>query len=108
MDVILRCLAGLVVGYLTASLIESVAHQMISDAPRGSGMRWQRFPRLLRQLIETHYSPHTVHHVRTFRQDFVTQFRSDAERAKLNDELQTHGRHGVLIQKAGYAVKLQG
>lgn len=108
MDAILRCLSGLVVGYLTASLIESIAHQMISDAPRGSVMRWQKYPRLLRQLIETHYSHHTVHHVRTFRHDFVTQFRSDDDKAKVDDELRTHGQHGVLIQKAGYAVKLQG
>lgn len=103
-----QALGGLVIGYVAASLIESSMHQWVSDAPGPRVRFWRRWPRLFRLALETHYSHHTIHHYKTFRQDYVTQFRNDAEREALDRELAAHGRHGELIRRAKYAVKLQG
>ncbi len=103
-----QIVAGLAIGYLAASLIESSMHQWVSDAPGPRVRFWRRWPRLFRLALETHYSHHTIHHYKTFRQDYVTQFRNQEEREALDRELATHGRHGELIRRAKYAVKLQG
>ncbi|HXU46812.1 MAG TPA: hypothetical protein VN783_14890 [Thermoanaerobaculia bacterium] len=108
MSIALRFLAGLVAGYVVASFIESVAHQHISDAPNRYRLFWKRHPRLFRLLIETYFSHHVVHHVRTFRTDHVTQFSSAEEKAKLDELLGKHDVHGQEIQKAKYATKLYG
>jgi hypothetical protein len=99
---------GLASGYLVGSLIESFMHQHVSDAPNKTVKRWERFPRLFRYLIRTRFSHHVVHHRRTFRQDFVTQFRSDEERHALNADLAERGAHGRIILDSQYAVRLHG
>ncbi len=99
---------GLLGGYVVASLIESYMHQHVSDAPLKSLKRWQRHPRLFGYLIRTRYSHHVVHHCRTFKQDHVTQFRSDEERAALDADLTTRGRHGQIVLRSNYAVRLHG
>lgn len=101
-------LIGLILGYVVASLIESFMHQHVSDAPNKSVKRWERFPRLFNYLIRTRYSHHVVHHRRTFKQDYVTQFRDDSERQALDVELIERGAHGKLIQRSQYAVRLHG
>ncbi len=99
---------GFAVGYLIASLVESAMHQHVSDAPNKTVKRWERFPQLFRYLIRTRYSHHVVHHRRTFKQDHVTQFRSDTEREALDLELADRGHHGHIIQRSLYAVRLHG
>jgi hypothetical protein len=101
-------LEGTLVGYIAASWIESYMHQHVSDAPNKSVKRWERFPRVLGYLIRTRYSHHVVHHRRTFKQDHVTQFRSEEERAALDGELLGRGAHGRLILRSMYAVRLHG
>ncbi len=101
-------LIGLICGYVVASLIESFMHQHVSDAPNKTVKRWERFPQLFRYLIRTRYSHHVVHHRRTFKQDFVTQFRSRAEREALDAELAERGAHGEIIKRSLYAVRLHG
>lgn len=108
MEITLRILFGLILGYIVASFIESIAHQHISDAPNRHRLFWKRHPRLFRHLLETYFSHHVIHHVRTFRTDHVTQFSSEEEKANVDRLLAKHGHHGELIQKARYAVKLQG
>ena len=108
MSAFAQAVLGLAVGYLAASLIESTAHQWVSDAPGARVRWWKKHPRLFRLFIETHYSHHTIHHFKTFRRNHVTQFRSEDERAALDAELSGHGTHGQLIREAQYAVKLQG
>lgn len=105
---IIHFFAGLFIGYLLASLIESYMHQNVSDAPNKSVNRWARFPRLCGYLLRTRYSHHVVHHCRTFKQDHVTQFRNDAEREALNLELAGRGSHGQIIRRSHYAVRLHG
>lgn len=99
---------GLAAGYLVASWIESAMHQHVSDAPNKTVKGWERFPRLFRYLIRTRFSHHVVHHRRTFKQDHITQFRSEAEREALDLELATHGAHGEIIRRSNYAVRLHG
>lgn len=99
---------GFVGGYVVASLIESAMHQHVSDAPNKTVKRWERFPRLCRYLIRTRYSHHVVHHRRTFKQDHITQFRSESEQITLDLELSDRGRHGRIIQRSSYAVRLHG
>ena len=95
-------------GYIVASLIESVMHQYVSDAPNKSVKRWERFPRFFRYLIRTRYSHHVVHHRMTFKQDHVTHFRNEPERQALDAHLGQLGAHGQLIRQSNYAVRLHG
>lgn len=106
--VIVHLSLGSVLGYLAATWVESFAHQHVSDARPRVVKRWARHPRLFKYLIRTHYSHHTVHHLRTFRQDHVTQFRSTDERHALDEELRVRGAHGRMVLESGYAVKLHG
>ncbi|WP_394821614.1 hypothetical protein [Pendulispora albinea] len=99
---------GAALGYLAATLVESYAHHYISDARPRAVRKWQNYPRLFKYLIRTHYSHHSVHHLRTYRQDHVTQFRSDEERRVLDLELMERGAHGQIVMKSNYAVKLHG
>lgn len=103
-----QIVAGLAVGYVAASFVESVAHQHVSDAPNRYSLFWKHHPRLFGHFLKTYFSHHIIHHVRTFRTDHVTQFSSPEEKVRLDEVLARHGRHGALIKKASYAVKLQG
>ena len=107
-DVAAQLSMGFVAGYIIASLIESFMHQHVSDAPRKSVRAWERHPWLMNYFIRTRYSHHVIHHIKTFRQDFVTQFRSDAEREEVDAELRTRHHHGEIILRSNYAVKLHG
>jgi len=101
-------LLGLISGYLISSLVESITHQKISDAPAKSVKSWSRHPFLFRPFIQANYSHHTIHHRKTFRGSHVEQFRSESERMQLDAELLERGNHGRTIIKSRYAVKLQG
>jgi hypothetical protein len=105
---LVNLIVGFCVGYVMASLIESYMHEYVSDAPRRRVELWRRYPRLLKYLIRTNYSHHVIHHCRTFKQDHVTQFRSDAEREALDALLRQEGMHGEIIMRSRYAVKLHG
>jgi hypothetical protein len=98
---IARFLAGFAASYVCSSLLESYFHQHVNDAPRRVVERWLRWPRLFKQLIETNFSHHTIHHVRTYRRDHVTQFSSAEEKAELDSEL-TRTPHGRAVMKARY------
>lgn len=105
---LLSLCVGFFAGYLIASWIESFMHQHVSDAPPRSVKRWQKYPHLFRYLIRTNYSHHVIHHAKTYRKDYVTQFESDAERQELDRMLSTMGDHGRIILESRYAVKLHG
>ena len=106
--VFLRLFCGVAAGYLIGSLIESWMHQHVSDAPNRTVKFWGRHPRLFAYLLRTRFSHHVVHHRRTFKQDFVTQFRSAQEKAMLDADLASRGAHGRIIYRSHYAVRLHG
>lgn len=106
--VLAKIMAGFAFGYLIATWVESFAHQNVSDAKRKYVRIWERYPRLFRYFLRTYYSHHIVHHCKTFKQDYITQFRSQEEREKLDRELDLRGGHGRIIKQSNYAVKLHG
>ncbi|MDH5545030.1 MAG: hypothetical protein OEZ43_05520 [Gammaproteobacteria bacterium] len=103
-----KIIAGFVIGYVVASYIESYMHQNVSDAQMKRVKKWKKHPKLFWYLIRTHYSHHVIHHVKTFKKDYVTQFRNEEEKLALDKELDTKGAHGEIIKKSRYAVKLHG
>lgn len=96
-----KVFAGFAVGYLYSSFLESYLHQHVNDAPKRKVDAWKKHPFLFRWLIETNYSHHTIHHVRTYRKDHVTQFSSPEEKAKVDAELEATP-HGRAVKKALY------
>src|SRR5690606_34978471 len=104
----LEIFLGLGLGYLVGSWVESFMHEHVSDAHPRRVKAWMRSPRLLRPLINTHYSHHTIHHVRTFRAGHTTQFRSEEERSQLTEVLLARGRHGRIIIAGAFGTRLHG
>lgn len=104
----LQLVLGLGLGYGISSWVESFMHEYVSDARPSAVKAWMRAPWLFRPLINTHYSHHTVHHVRTYRGDHVTQFRSDAEREALTADLHARGKHGRVVLAGAFGTRLYG
>lgn len=100
--------AGVLAGYVASTLIESFFHHRVSDAPRRTLVFWERYPRLFAIFIRANYSHHIIHHGRTFRADYVTQFASEQERKALDEELAARGAHGKIIRDSQYAMTLHG
>lgn len=97
---------GLALGYGLASLIESIWHEYIPDAPPRLLAIWRRHPRLFRLLLQVHFYHHVVHHHRTYRTNHVTQFDSPEQRAKLEAFLLRRGPPGQVIIRNGFANRL--
>ncbi|MFY2562058.1 hypothetical protein ACN469_30975 [Corallococcus terminator] len=104
----IHVLLGLALGYVISSYVESFMHEYVSDARPKAVRAWSRAPWLFRPLINTHFSHHTIHHVRTFRNDHITQFRSEDEKQKLTEELVQRGKHGLTIIRGAFATRLHG
>jgi hypothetical protein len=99
---------GILAGYLASTLIESLFHHKVSDAPRRTLRYWNRYPRLFAIFIRANYSHHVVHHGKTFQGDYVTQFRNAGEKKALDEELAARGAHGRIIRESQYAMSLHG
>jgi len=106
MSIIAQIIAGLGIGYLVATLTESSLHRLIKHARTGGRAVWKRYPRLFHPFLRAFYSHHVVHHVLTFRQDFITQFRNKAEKEELDKQL--IGAFGELIRREQYGLTLRG
>lgn len=105
---VLSLVIGFLSGYFMASWIESYMHQHVSDAPPRVVKGWKKHPRLFQYLIRTNYSHHVIHHIRTYKNNHVTQFSSETERRELDQVLNGMGSHGRIIIDSRYAVKLHG
>lgn len=108
MPAFVQLLLGLALGYLIGSWVESFMHEYVSDAHPKFVRFWARAPRLFRPLINTHYSHHTIHHVKTYRSGHVTQFRSREEQEAVTAELLARGKHGRIILAGAYGTRLHG
>jgi hypothetical protein len=98
--------AGFALGYLAGSLMESIWHQYIPDAPLWMRKLWNRYPRFSRLMRETHFYHHAIHHHRTYLANHVTQFGSPEERARLESFLQGRGELGRIIIRNNFANRL--
>ena len=104
---VLQLLGGVALGYVIVTLAESFIHNTVQH---GRGRRrafWERHPRLCAPFRMAHYSHHLIHHCRTFRENHVTQFRSQEEKERLDATLQGWSR-GELIKREGYGTTLAG
>ena len=106
--ILLKVLIGFLLGYIIATLVESFIHQYVFHAKWKCLIKWKRYPYLFEYLIRTYYSHHVVHHCRTYKQNFVTQFRNFQEQQELDKELESKGKDGQNIKNSGYGVKLHG
>jgi hypothetical protein len=100
---ILEAGVGFLIGYLAGSLLESILHEYVSDAPARFMRFWHRHPRLFRVMINSQFSHHVIHHYKTFRRDHVTQFETAQERELLEAQLLARGRHGRIIIDGNFA-----
>ena len=106
MHIAAQIIAGLGIGYAVASFTESTLHRLIKHARSGGRAVWNRHPRVFLPFVRAFYSHHVVHHALTFRQDYVTQFRDEAEKQELDRQLT--GEFGELIRREQYGLTLRG
>jgi len=97
---------GLFLGYLIATLSESFFHHHIGHASVGLRRFWSRYPLIGKPFLDAYYEHHTIHHARTFRKDFVTQFTSPEEEEKLYHSMPQDRRD--LIRKEEFGLTLKG
>lgn len=79
----LQVCAGLALGYLIGTFLESFYHDRIQHGARDSAAH-----RRVRALGRARASHETVHHRLTFRRDHVTQFATPDERARVDAYLE--------------------
>jgi hypothetical protein len=106
---LVRAAAGLVAGYLLATLAESFLHQHVQHAgPRFRRLQ-RRYPRLLGAFARAYYSHHVVHHHLTFRRDYARQFADPDDQHETDARIERH-RRGYLrrIRAERYGLTLGG
>lgn len=89
--------SGFCVGYITATVSESLLHRCVGHASVRSRQRSRVIPFLFRFVTTLHFGHTVVHHKKTFRSNHVTQFTDHMEREQLDTELVATGR-GVFIR----------
>lgn len=103
-EICLEAAFGLVAGYVAASVSESYCHRAVGHASKASQTRWRRWPRLLGWLHPFYWSHAVIHHGRTFKEDFVTQFRGREEQLQLDDELSDAQRQTAHATQYGLTI----
>jgi hypothetical protein len=99
-------LAGLILGYASITLLESTLHRVFYPAGPRTRRLWARYPSIGWPFRRAHFSHGIVHHRWTFRTDFVTQFSSQQEKARLDRRLR--GPQALLIRREHYGMTLRG
>lgn len=100
-------MAGLALGYIVASLLESSLHRAIHHAGPRTRRLWAQYPLISRPFSRAYFSHAIIHHRWTFRRDFLTQFPSKEERERLDRKL-CDGDPGSLIRREQYGLTLRG
>lgn len=106
MNILFHIVAGLMLGYAVASCLESYLHRAIHHAGPGMRRLWAHYPMIAGPFRRAYYSHGIVHHRWTFRRDFVTQFSSEEERARLDERIS--GAQGSLIRREHHGLTLRG
>ena len=95
---------GLVCGYLTISVCESLFHRIIQHASLRVRRFYAKVGRLGETCTQAWYSHHVVHHVLTYRRSHVRQFADSGEQARLDAHLAAKGRHDVIATRYGATI----
>lgn len=104
MEIGIQILKGIVIGYAVLCISESASHRNFLHASPKIRKFWQRIGAIGRYIHHSWYSHHVVHHYRTFRQDYVTQFSSAAEEAHLRADLKQRGKEQIARNSYGLRV----
>jgi hypothetical protein len=104
--IIAHVVFGLCLGYVVATFSESFFHHHVGHARSRLLQFWARYPIIGKPFLDAYYEHHIIHHARTFRKDFVTQFRSPEEEAKLYEKMPPTRRD--MIKDEEYGVTLKG
>lgn len=99
-------LAGLMLGYVMTTLLESTLHRVIYHAGPQTRRFWARYPRISGPFRRAYFSHGIVHHRWTFRENFVTQFSNRQEQERLDQRLR--GDQASLIRREQYGITLRG
>lgn len=95
---------GLVIGYGVLCVSESASHRYFLHASPKIRKFWQRIGNIGRYIHNSWYSHHVVHHYRTFRQDYVTQFTSPDEEQRLEADLTRRGKRQIALNSYGLRI----
>jgi hypothetical protein len=95
---------GLFWGYLLLCISESASHNHLLHARPKTRKYWKRMGGLGAYIQNSWYSHHVVHHYRTFRKNYVTQFRSSKEESRLRADLTRRGKKQIALNSYGLRV----
>lgn len=98
-------LLGFLLGYVLATLAESFLHRNVQHASSRVRRFWLRYPRLFAPFLRAYYSHHTIHHARTFRHDYVTQFRDEREKQRVDREMPPEWAERIKGEDYGLTLK---
>ena len=74
---------GLVIGYLLATVSESIWHRLICHAEPQQRMFWKKQPLLFEPFSLSFFRHGVVHHCLTYRSDFVTKFENEEHKRRV-------------------------
>lgn len=106
--ILLKLLTGFILGYIISSIVEAFVHKYVLHASASSLRLWRKYPKIFWPLTQEHYI-HAIHHGRTFKEDYVTQFRDESEQNKLDSELYSTNPNKLVdhIKKTEYGLFAQ-
>ena len=99
---------GMILGWFLASFAESFFHHHIGHASPELRRFWARYPLIGTPFLNAFYEHHIIHHARTFKQDFVTQFTSLEEERDLYLSMPIDRRDFIRDENYGMTLKGSG
>lgn len=108
MEIVVPLVSGLVSGYVTATLSESLLHRCVGHASPRMRRAWRRLPLLGGMLKSVHFGHSVIHHHRTYALNHVTQFRDVEDRHCLDERLSATRQDWVRRVRYGLLTDLFG
>jgi hypothetical protein len=100
----LEAITAFFAGYIAATVSESLQHRLFGHGSAAIRKRTHRL-QWMRKLLDRIYWSHTViHHGRTFKQDFLTLFRTPGERAALLDSMTADEQRTAVTTHFGLTI----
>jgi hypothetical protein len=99
---------GFLIGYLLATLSESLLHRTVGHATCRSRRFWKRLPFISGILSLSYFRHGIVHHLRTFKANHITQFVNDAEQQHLDGALQRAHQERFIELQYGLTTNIAG